>query len=146
METIVSSDHSLRIDVGLRIRNMRMSKGYTGQRLADMARISPAYLSEIERGLSEISGEKLLRIATSLGVSVQSLLEGTPSQNSTSDVVIPSSLAGAAEQLKLSYKDTVRLLQGKHSLQARRSGTGEQEWQIKDWIAFYNKVKNYLEE
>jgi transcriptional regulator with XRE-family HTH domain len=124
---------------------MRASKGVTGQRLADSAKISPAYLSEVERGLSEVSGEKLLRIATSLGVSVQSLLEGTP-PGSTNDVVVPSALAEAAEQLKLTYKNTVRLLQGKHSLMARRSATGEQEWQVGDWIAFYNKVKDYLEQ
>ena len=141
----MSSDSSLRLEVGRRIRTMRVSKGFTGQRLADLAKISPAYLSEVERGLSEVSGEKLLRIATSLGVSVQSLLEGTPS-GSTNDIVIPSALAEAAEQLKLSYKDTVSLLQGKHSLLARRSGTGEHEWRMEDWISFYNKVKDYLEE
>lgn len=142
----MTADTSLRIEVGRRIRSIRMSKGITGQRLAQMARISAPYLSEIERGLSEVSGEKLLRIATSLGVSVQTLLEGSPPEGqAASGVTIPSALAQAAEQLKLSYRDTVRLLQGRRSLVARRASGGQEDWQVEDWLKFYRKVKDYLE-
>ena len=140
----MSFDKSLRSEVGRRIRTARMSKGITGQKLASMARISPAYLSEVERGLSEVSGEKLLRIATCLGVSLQDLLE--ESQNEEPGVTIPLALDQAAENLNLSYKDTVRLLQGRQSLVARRSQGSEEEWKAEDWIEFYKKVKKYLED
>jgi hypothetical protein len=112
-----------------------------------MAKISAPYLSEIERGLSEASGEKLLRIATSLGVSVQTLLEGSPPEGrAVNGVTIPITLAQAAEQLKLSYKDTVRLLGGRQSLVARRASGGEEDWQVEDWLKFHRKVKDYLED
>jgi len=143
----LSFDKSLRVEVGRRIRTARMSKGITGQKLALMARISPAYLSEVERGLSEVSGEKLLRIATSLRVSVQALLEGSRGEGEPGEgVTIPPALDQAAERLNLSYKDTVHLLQGRHSLVARRSQGGEEEWKVGDWIEFYKKVKKYLED
>lgn len=140
------ADNSLRVDVGRRIRSIRMSKCITGQRLAKMARISAPYLSEIERGLSEASGEKLFRIASSLGVSVQTLLEGTALERRPTDgVTIPAGLDQAAAQLGLSYRHTVRLLQGRQSLVARRSSGGEEEeWQVGDWLEFYQKVKDYL--
>ena len=143
----MSFDKSLRSEVGRRIRTARMSKGITGQKLASMARISPAYLSEVERGLSEVSGEKLLRIATCLGVSLQALLEESQKEGDPSaGVTIPLALDQAAEKLNLSYKDTVRLLQGRQSLVARRSQGSEEEWKVEDWIEFYKKVKKYLED
>ena len=143
----MTADNSLRVEVGHKIRSIRMSKGITGQRLAQMAKISAPYLSEIERGLSEASGEKLLRIANSLGVSVQTLLEGSPPEvRAANGVTIPITLAQAAEQLKLSYRDTVRLLGGRQSLVARRGSGGEVAWQVEDWLKFYRKVKDYLED
>jgi len=140
------ADNSLRVEVGRRIRSIRVSKGITGKSLAKMAEISAPYLSEIERGLSEVSGEKLLRIASSLGVSVQTLLDGTaPDSRPTDGVTIPTALDQAAAQMALSYRDTVRLLQGRQSLVARRSSGGEEEeWQVGDWLEFYQKVKDYL--
>jgi transcriptional regulator with XRE-family HTH domain len=121
-----------------------MARGITGQKLALMAEISPAYLSEVERGQSEISSEKLLRIAQSLGVNVQSLLEETQEPQESSQVVIPAALQEAAEELELSFKNTVRLLQGRQSLAARRSSGKDLEWKKSDWISFYTSVKEYL--
>ena len=140
------SDNSLRTELGRRIRAIRTSRGITGQKLAEMAKISPAHLSEVERGNSEMSGEKLLRIATSLDVSVQALLEGTPEPPVAGGEVIPSALAEAAEQLKLTFKDTISLLQGKRSLTAQRSSDTTNEWKAQDWIDFYNKVRKYLDD
>jgi transcriptional regulator with XRE-family HTH domain len=122
-----------------------MSKGITGSELAKMAEISPAYLSEVERGLSEVSGEKLLRIAGSLGVSMQGLLEGTASQQSQSEVAFPVALAEAADQLGWSYRTMASLHAAKQSLVARRSSIEREDWSVEDWIEFHDKVKDYLE-
>jgi len=142
----VSSDNSLRIELGKRIRAFRMSKGITGQELAKMAEISPAYLSEVERGLSEVSGEKLLRIAGSLGVSMQGLLDGTASNTaSTNEVSFPTELARAAEELGWSYSVMARLYEGKQSLVAKRSSGVKKDWSMQQWIDFYNAVKDYMQ-
>lgn len=137
----------LKVEVGQRIRASRTAKGWTGQKLAETAQISPAYLSEVERGLSEISSEKLMRIASALDVSVQSLLEGAlAAAQPGAGVMIPTALAEAAEQLHLSYRDTVRLLEGRSSLMARRSSGAEKEWGAREWVEFHGKVKDYLSE
>jgi transcriptional regulator with XRE-family HTH domain len=122
-----------------------MSKGMSGQKLARMADVSPAYLSEIERGLSKISSEKLMGIAGSLGVSVQSLLDGRSISASATEVSFPKALAEAADQLGWSYRTMASLYAGKQSLAARRSSGEKEEWVIEDWIRFYDKVKDYLD-
>jgi transcriptional regulator with XRE-family HTH domain len=143
----MSGDSIDRAELGKRIKATRLSRNMTAKELALHAEISPSYLSEVERGASAIAGEKLLRIARYLRVSLSFLLEGggDPSQR-TDEVRIPTALAEAAEQLKLSYSATVRLLQGRQSLAARRSSTAEKPWQVDDWIDFHRRVKEYIEE
>lgn len=135
-----------RIELGRRIKATRQAKGLTGKELAARARISPSYLSEVERGASAISSEKLLRIARHLKVGLGFLLEGHPQPaGSENGIHVPAALAEAAEQINLSYTATVRLLQGYQSLIARRSSAEEKEWQTQDWIEFYQRVKDYIE-
>jgi len=130
-------------EIGRRIRVLRKSRDLSIQRLAELAGISPGYLSEVERGSSAPSGEKLARIASELGVSTDYLLTGVTS--TTAPVQVPAGLAAAAEQLNLTYAQTIRLLAGKRSLVARRSsGEQEDDWAKADWIEFYKKVSPYL--
>ncbi len=118
----------------------------TGQDLAKMAEISPAYLSEVERGLSGVSGEKLFRIAGSLGVSMQSLIEGTVSiSHVEGEVIFPAALAAAADQLGWSYRTMASLYAAKQSLVSRRSSKEKEEWGMEEWIKFHGRLKDYLE-
>lgn len=123
---------------------LRRGKGVSLQRLAELADISPGYLSEVERGLSAVSGEKLARVAEHLSVSADYLLSGRNEPSSASAVQIPPGLSEAAKALDLTYAQTLRLLAGKESLVARRSNAVESEWRKEDWINFYDKVKPYL--
>jgi transcriptional regulator with XRE-family HTH domain len=133
-----------RLEVGKRIKSIRQAREMTVQQLATAAGMSPGYLSEVERGLSAISFEKLARIAEELGVTTDFLNDGAGSQEETDSIRIPVALSTAAEQLGLSYRSTVRLLEGRQSLVARRSSSQEREWSIDDWIKFYERVKEYL--
>src|SRR6266849_6019066 len=126
--------------IGRRIRTLRKTQDLSIQRLAEAAGISPGYLSEVERGQSALSGEKLARIAAALEVTTDYLLTGK-TQVATS-VQVPPGLAAAAEQLDLTYAQTVRLLAGRQSLIARRSARDD-EWTKEAWLNFYNKVKLY---
>lgn len=131
-------------EIARRIRALRKARGMSLQQLAERADISPGYLSEVERGLSEVSGVKLARMAEQLGVSTDHLLSDRSASPAGAAVQIPPGLSEAAETLDLTYARTLRLLAGKESLVARRSGSPEGEWTKEQWIDFYNKVKPYL--
>ena len=140
----MATDTQARQEIGLRIKRLRKSKGLTIKELAQKAHMSAGYLSEVERGRSALSAEKLAAIAGCLGTTVDYLLTGisTPS-HALSDTRIPAGLAQAAEILELTYVQTVKLLAGKQSLVARR-GPKADGWSVDDWINFYEKVKQFL--
>ncbi len=133
-----------REETARRIRTLRRARGLSIQKLAETVGMSQGYLSEVERGGSAVSGEKLARLAEELGVSVDYLLSGRNETASDSVIHIPPGLSEAAEFLNLSYAQTIRLLGGKASLVARRSNDSESEWTKEKWLDFYNKVKLYL--
>jgi len=138
---------SLRAQLGAGIRKIRTDKGITGQELARLSKISATYLSEVERGLSDVSGEKLIRIAEALCVDIQDLISsGQTTVTNGENISIPLALSEAAEELHLSFRNTVRLLQGAQSLTARRSSESQAEWAKEEWVNFYEKVKFILEE
>lgn len=139
------SSHPDRADLGKRIKALRDKREMNAQKVAKLADMSPGYLSEVERGLSAISFEKLVRLAEVLHVSV-GYFEGAGTEEVLTDteVRIPVALSKAAEELKLSYRATLSLLEGKESLVARRAKSHEKEWEVEDWINFYNTVKDYL--
>jgi transcriptional regulator with XRE-family HTH domain len=136
---------SEREEIARRIRSLRKGRGFSLQRLALLAEMSPGYLSEVERGLSEVSGVKLARVAEHLGVTTDYLLSGRVEPPLTGgSVQIPPGLSEAAKILDLTYAKTLRLLAGKESLVARRASTAERDWEKEEWIDFYNKVERYL--
>jgi DNA-binding Xre family transcriptional regulator len=65
----------LRTALGTVLRRLRRRQGRTLQDVADAARISMPYLSEIERGRKEASSEILAGICRALGVALPDLLE-----------------------------------------------------------------------
>ena len=131
--------------LGKRIKSVRLSKEIKAKDLAKDAKISASYLSEVENGLATISGERLLRIAKELGVTLGFLMEEEVPE-SASHVKIPNELAKAAEGLNLPYNTVLALLEGHNSLFARRASTKEREWEMADWLEYYEKVKPYLAE
>lgn len=58
---------------GSRIRELRQKSGRTLQVLSEDAAISPSFLSQVERGLSEPSLDSAFRIAGSLNVPVKAI-------------------------------------------------------------------------
>jgi transcriptional regulator with XRE-family HTH domain len=135
-----------RLEVGRRIKRLRQAQEITVQELTKRSGVSAGYLSEVERGLSAVSVDKLMQIAEGLGVGVDTLLGEAPEDIAGHEIVqIPAALSEAAERLNLSHRDTLTLLQGRHSLTARRSNTDREEWGVDQWVKFHEKVKDYLE-
>jgi transcriptional regulator with XRE-family HTH domain len=134
-------------ELGERIREIRKNKNLTLQNLAAKSKISTAYLSEVERGLSNISGEKLYRIANILGVALQDLISpSTIIETKENTITIPIALSEAAVELRLKYSTMKRLFQGANSLVARKLTVQGQEWTKQNWIEFYKKVQSIIEE
>src|SRR5438552_1234073 len=108
--------------VGERIKQVREAKGWTQEKLADEAKISKGFLSDVENHGKNISLDLLLRVATALGASVGYLATGEANQaGKRKPVVIPPELSEAAEQLHLTYPETIDLLEAYNSVIARRS-------------------------
>lgn len=129
--------------VGDRIREVREHRRITQDRLAEMAGISKGFLSDVENDKRNISSEYLLRIANSLGTSVDYLLKGESSAETLQrePVVIPPALSEAALQLNLTYPQTVELLRAHQSVVARRSNKDVKQFNVSDWIAFQKAIK-----
>lgn len=134
-----------RVEVGKKIKRLRQAQDITAQELAKRAKVSAGYLSEVERGLSAVSVDKLSQIAEGLGVGLDTLLEETAEGVSGQSMVqIPAALSEAADQLNLSHRATLTMLQGQRSLMARRSKVEQGEWNVDRWLKFYEQVKDYL--
>lgn len=127
---------------GDRIREIREARGMTQEVLADSAKISKSFLSEVENNRRNISSENLLRIANVLGASVDYLLRGeTKEQIRREPVIIPPELSQAAEELGLSYATTLEVLEAHDSVVARRSNKITKRLTVGEWKEFYGAIK-----
>jgi transcriptional regulator with XRE-family HTH domain len=130
--------------VGERIRKVREERGWTQEKLADEAKISKGFLSDVENRGKNLSLEILLRIANALGASVEYLATGSGSEaTERRPVVIPRELSKAAEELNLSYQETIEVLEAYNSVVARRSNR-KREFTADDWKELYRAIKHLL--
>ena len=63
-----------RVHLGTALRSARMAQGRTLSQVALRAGISLGYLSEVERGVKEVSSEMLASICGALGVPLSQVL------------------------------------------------------------------------
>jgi transcriptional regulator with XRE-family HTH domain len=127
---------------GDRIRAIREARGKTQDQLAEDAKISKGFLSEVENNKRNISSENLLRIANVLGASVDYLLRGeTKEHTHRQPVVIPPEMSQAAEELGLSYAQTLETLEAHNSVVARRSSKDTKRLSVEEWKEFYRAIK-----
>lgn len=64
------------LDIGKRIRDLRLEKGYTQKELADMVGITPVAITRYEQNQREPNLEMLNKIATALGVPFVAMFAG----------------------------------------------------------------------
>lgn len=128
---------------GDRIRYIREKKKMTQDQLTDAAGISKGFLSDVENNKRDIGSQFLLRIANALGASVDYLLQGETKEVVTekAPIVIPPALSQAAEELNLSYAQTLELLNAHNSVVARRSVRSQKEFTVEDWKNLYKAIK-----
>ena len=128
--------------VGDRIREIRKELRITQGQLAQRAGLSKGFLSDVENNKRNIGSQNLLKVANVLGASVDYLLSGEVGDTSTlQPVVIPPELSQAAEELELSYRGTVELLEAHRSVVARRSRKGLRKFSVEDWKKLHKAIQ-----
>jgi transcriptional regulator with XRE-family HTH domain len=133
--------------VGERIRKRRLHLGYTQERLAEVARISKGFVSEVESGNRNISAENLLRVAYALGVTLDYLMKGGPETapgTLPKGIQFPASFAAFAKEENLPFDVACALLEARLQIVANRRSTGTENLEAFDWKGFYEAVKDYL--
>jgi transcriptional regulator with XRE-family HTH domain len=122
---------------------VRQAKRLTQDQLAEKTRMSKGFISDLENGNRNVSSEYLLRIANALGASLDFLLRGDVDSSGVTKgpIVIPPELSMAAERMKLSYADTLELLEAHRSVVARRSNKDTKEFEVQDWIKLHEAIK-----
>ena len=128
--------------IGDRIRQIRERRGWTQDRLAHESKISKGFLSEVENNKRNISTDYVMRIASVLGSSLDYLLKGETGreERDRAPVTIPRSLSEAAEQLGLSYTETLTLLEAHQAVVARRAAESIRERTVEEWVSLHNAI------
>lgn len=131
------------ISMGKRIARLREEFGWTQKRLADQARISVTFLSEVENDRRMPGAEIVLRIAEALRVSVDYLLTGRLDARAPAQpLVIPSELQQAAEDQRWTVAETVDMLKANQLVIARRGRDGlpaDGRLTKQDWIDMHER-------
>ncbi len=68
-------ENNLSTEIGKRIRETRVHKGFTQLELATRASMHRNHLGQVERGETNVTVQTVLRIARALGVTVVSILQ-----------------------------------------------------------------------
>ena len=66
----------LLLKLGQRVRALRLDRGWTQEELAHRSGLNRSYMSEVERGRSDVSLSTLQKIARPLGISLAELFTG----------------------------------------------------------------------
>ena len=120
--------------IGERIKEVRESLRITQDGLATKAGLSKGFISDVENNKRGISSENLLRLATALGASLDYLAKGaTTTVERPKAIEIPLELSTAAEQLNLTYAQTLELLDTYNSVVARRSIRQQAPFDAEQW-------------
>lgn len=103
------------IEMGERIKKQRLLNGYSREKLAEMADITPRYCYDIELGLKNMSLNTLYKISDSLNISTDYILFGT--KNEADEYLAVISLVKSCPVDRLNHLEQIV----SHYMQAVRS-------------------------
>lgn len=76
--------HHFRMELNIRIRELRKARGLTLEQLASRISVSAPHLSEVERGKKNLNNHLMERLASALGVSHAELIAEPEPDNGVS--------------------------------------------------------------
>lgn len=131
---------------GERVKFIRTQKGYTLDQMSSMTGISKGFLSGFENNKSDIGGEYLRKIADALQASLDYIYRGEPNPKSYQNepVEIPKDLSDLAEEMGLTFKDTLTLLDIDNSIMARRSSKSVEAKTKEYWGKLFKAFKETM--
>lgn len=133
------------MSLGERIKQRRLTLGWTQETLATKAGISKGFLSDVENDKRNLSADTLLDLAKVLGLSLDYLMTGEDGERSIRQVVeIPGDLALLAAQENIPFPKILLLLQMRRQIVAHRSGEKRLAADTFDWNRFYRSVKEFI--
>ncbi len=74
-------------EVGKRIAELRFKRGYTREKLSELADISVQFLADIEKGKKSMTIATLRKLSSALLVTTDYIVNGTVIQDSNSDII-----------------------------------------------------------
>ncbi len=74
-------------EVGKRIAELRLKRGYTREKLSELADISVQFLADIEKGKKSMTIATLRKLSSALLVTTDYIVNGTAIQDSNSDII-----------------------------------------------------------
>ena len=102
-------------EVGSRITELRQKRGYTRERLSELADISVQFLADIEKGRKSMTVATLRRLSAALTVSTDYIVNGADNADSDDDNLdiisivnsIPKENRKQAERILLAFAEAV---------------------------------------
>lgn len=134
--------------LGGRIRSCREGHGWTQKELARSAEISVTFLSEVENDRRLPGAGVLLRLANTLGVSLDYLVRGVVGERpARRSLVLPMELAEVAEEEGWSVRESSDLIAYQEMVVARRTQLGRavdppRTLTKEEWRALYRWLEN----
>lgn len=99
--------NNYKVEMGIRIKNRRKEFCFTQEKIAEMLNISVKHFSEVERGLTGLSIENLVKLSDILCVSIDYLVKGKLENENLENVYIKlESVPKEKTQLLQSLIDT----------------------------------------
>lgn len=68
---------NIKMEIGDKIRELRMKKGFSQEELAVRSNFSKSYIQKFEEGKREVKSSQLVQISNALGISISEILDGT---------------------------------------------------------------------
>jgi len=94
----------LKVEIGLRIKQLRKEKGLSRSELSEMADISTQFLGLVETGKRGLSPETVIRVSHALGVTTDFLLLGQTDAACGNELTVQAqTLLNAVAELLKSY-------------------------------------------
>jgi transcriptional regulator with XRE-family HTH domain len=136
---------SVPLTLGQRVAKRREHFGWTQRELAQRAKLSVTFLSEVENDRRTPGAEALRRLADAVRTSLDYLVKGVVEPSPTRPLVIPLGLAEAAEEDGWSMGETNVLLKYHRALVARRGSVGASDIgghapSKDDWREWYRRL------
>ncbi len=79
--------NELNLEVGTRITELRKQRGYTREKLSELADVSVQFLADIEKGRKSMTIATLKRIAAALLVPTDYIVNGTSESNDNDSII-----------------------------------------------------------